>query len=108
MSTWTKEEASKAVKLVVDKATTDKVFREKLLTSPSEAISELTGKPVSSKLALKVIETNPDTEVLLQIPPFRKDGSLPDSQLDGVSGGMTDKQSCGMCLFVGEGVYDAW
>jgi hypothetical protein len=80
---------------VIDRASKDDAFRQRLLASPraaiAEAVTELTGKPfeIPESIDVRVVEETPDT--LYLVLPSRDQGEdrpLADEQLDHVAAGL--------------------
>lgn len=78
---WTQEEINQTIDGCKRKSMTDAAFRSKLLTSPNEAIKELSGKEVPAGLKIQVVEQDPSCAMAFILPPM-VDGALRDDDLD--------------------------
>ena len=68
---------------MVEKATVDKEFRDRLLADPKAAIGDELGLAVPESLSIEVHEESPETAHLV-LPP---DGNLSEGELGKVAGG---------------------
>lgn len=84
-----KAEISKALLACQQKAGTDQKFRKALLADAKQAIKALTGVELPEDFKIKVIESDPDFDATLLLPPC-KNGEISDDDLKNVSGGGGD------------------
>ncbi|MGE3844795.1 MAG: hypothetical protein AB7I50_24795 [Vicinamibacterales bacterium] len=62
---------SDAMRQITQRASTDKVFRTRLLANPHEAIKEATGSAVASNLRIKCLERDPNFDVVIVLPDLQ-------------------------------------
>jgi hypothetical protein len=84
---WTEQEVKATIEKIQAKASTDKKFREKVLSNPAEAIKEVAGKEIPDGLKIKIIENEKDVDQTYVLPDFIGE-ELSDEDLDNVAGGM--------------------
>ena len=89
---WTEQEVKATIEKVQAKASTDKKFREKVLSNPAAAIKEVAGKDIPEGIKIKVIENAPGIDQTYVLPDFIGE-ELTDDDLDNVAGGAG--RSCG-------------
>jgi hypothetical protein len=75
---------------IIDRATSDPDFRNRLVSNPNETISQALGVPLPRNVAVRVIEEQPG-EVVLVLPaqPAPTGSQLSDADLEAVAGGGT-------------------
>ncbi|MET0553738.1 MAG: hypothetical protein ABW221_11915 [Vicinamibacteria bacterium] len=77
-----------ALEAVLQRASVDAYFRQRLLDDPRCAISEAFGVTIPSKFRVKFIEREKDVDALVVLPDFqRPNGELDDQDLDNCAGG---------------------
>lgn len=80
-----------ALNAVIARATTDRVFRQQLLTEPRRAILDAFGITIPADFRIKFIEKGGDVDALVVLPDARSepstDGPISDADLEVVSGG---------------------
>jgi hypothetical protein len=77
-----------ALEAVLQRASVDAYFRQRLLEDPRCAISEAFGVTIPSKFRVKFIEREKDVDALVVLPDFqRPNGELDDQDLDNCAGG---------------------
>ena len=86
---FNKAEISKALLACQQKAGIDQKFRNELLADPKHAIKALTGVELPEDFKIKVIESDPNFNATLLLPPY-KNGEINDNDLKNVSGGGGD------------------
>lgn len=87
---WTQADVNEAIGVVTRKATTDRAFRQLVLSEPNAAIKSATGKDVPPGFAIKVIENAPGIDQTYVLPDFRG-GELSEADLEQVAGGICGK-----------------
>jgi hypothetical protein len=80
----------KALAIVMQRASTDRRFRERLLTEPRDAIRDVFGIVIPASFCIRFIEKTRDIDALVVLPDFvtAADGELSEVDLTTVSGGM--------------------
>ena len=80
----------KALAIVMQRASTDRRFRDRLLTEPRDAIRDVFGIVIPESIRIQFIEKSRDIDALVVLPDFvtAADGELTDGDLRTVSGGM--------------------
>lgn len=79
----------KAIALVIQRASTDRRFREQLLVEPRGAIKAAFGIVIPEFVKIKFIEKDRGIDALVVLPDFvSADGELSDDDLTSVAGGM--------------------
>jgi hypothetical protein len=73
---------------ILDRASTDRAFRQALLDDPQTAIRQAFGMKVVDGFRLKFVEKDPDLDALVVLPGFRGAEELSEAELDRVAGGM--------------------
>ncbi|WP_106751280.1 NHLP leader peptide family RiPP precursor [Pannonibacter carbonis] len=73
---------------LIDKASEDAAFRQKLIDNPHAALRELLGNDPIPSVKIRVIEEQPG-EVTLVLPRNIAEDELPDELLDLASGGIS-------------------
>ncbi len=79
------------LKEVAARAATDPTFRQRLLTSPEEAIYEGFGVRLPAGHRLRFIEEPADVDTLIVLPKVRASGELDNDDLDAAAGGGGDQ-----------------
>lgn len=74
---------------ILDRATTDQVFRGQLLDDPKEVIYEEFGVAIPEAFQIRFIERDPKLNALVVLPDFEGNGTgeLCEDDLDHVCGG---------------------
>ncbi|MDR1473255.1 MAG: NHLP leader peptide family RiPP precursor [Lactobacillales bacterium] len=85
---WSQEEMNEVYAKVMQKATTDEIFREELLNNPKSAIEKLTGEILPDDYKIKVLENDPNYTATFVLPDLKPDLDLDD--LENVAGGFSD------------------
>ncbi|MCK9224622.1 MAG: NHLP leader peptide family RiPP precursor [Candidatus Muirbacterium halophilum] len=89
---WTEQEVKATIEKIQAKASTDKKFREKVLSNPEQAIKEISGKDIPEDFKIKIVENAKGIDQTYVLPDFIGE-ELTDEDLDNVAGGMGRK--CG-------------
>ncbi|MCK9224623.1 MAG: NHLP leader peptide family RiPP precursor [Candidatus Muirbacterium halophilum] len=89
---WTEKEVKATIEKIQVKASTDKKFREKVLSNPEQAIKEISGKDIPEGFKIKIIENAKGIDQTFVLPDFIGE-ELTDQDLDNVAGGAG--RSCG-------------
>jgi hypothetical protein len=79
------QKATEVLRSVLSRSATDVAYRQRLLTNPREAITEVTGKPLPADYNVAFVESKAD--VTLVLPKPVKATELSEGDLDTVSGG---------------------
>lgn len=84
--------ALSAMDAVVARATTDRSFRDQLLTDPRRAIQDGFGVQIPPTVRIRCIERDADVDALIVLPDFTAaraaaGDELSDDELDTVAGG---------------------
>ena len=83
-----RESERRALDSIVERATVDRAFRQKLLADPRRAIRDELGLTIPSHFRIKFIERGPDLDALVVLPDFREGTEeLSENELEAVSGG---------------------
>ena len=77
--------AADLLRSVLARSATDAAYRQRLLTNPREAITEVTGHPLPPDYQVAFVENKAD--VTLVLPKLVKAAELNEGDLDTVSGG---------------------
>lgn len=78
----------RALEAVLQRASVDLDFRQQLLARPRQAIQDAYGVCIPSTFRVKFIERDRDTDALIVLPDFQRNGDeLSDEDLEGVAGG---------------------
>lgn len=72
---------------ILSRAASDPAFRRRLLEEPRGALRSAFGIELPPGFRLKVIEKDPDTDVLLVLPDPHPGEELSEEELDAVAGG---------------------
>jgi hypothetical protein len=80
---------AEALQSVLSRSATDSGYRQRLLTDPRTAISEVTGRPLPSDYTVAFIENNADTTIVLPPVATLAPVELNEAELQGVAGGCT-------------------
>jgi hypothetical protein len=82
----------RALQSILDRATTDPAFRDRLLNDPRDAIFETFGVMIPPNFRIKFIERGPGVDALVVLPDIvSRDAELSDDELEAVSGGVEDE-----------------
>jgi hypothetical protein len=77
-----------ALEAVLERATVDQEFRQKLLADPRRSILDAFGVSIPTRFNVKFIEKEKGVDALIVLPDFRlPSGELSESELDNVAGG---------------------
>jgi hypothetical protein len=77
-----------ALEAVLERATTDKEFRQRLLVDPRRAILDGFGVAIPAAFNVKFVEKERGVDALIVLPDFRRPGGeLEDDDLENVAGG---------------------
>jgi hypothetical protein len=85
-------QANAVLQQVLRRSTTDRAFRQRLLTDPSAAVAEFTGRPVAAipeSRSVKFVENEPGTVTVVLPKLADSSGELAENELEAVSGGTT-------------------
>ncbi|MFA5479453.1 MAG: NHLP leader peptide family RiPP precursor [Candidatus Muiribacteriota bacterium] len=85
MADWTNAELDNVVRQIIKKSTSDKDFRNRVLTDSNSVVKELTGKSLPENHRIKFIENQPGVIHTVVLPDYTGE-KLSDSDLDKVSG----------------------
>jgi hypothetical protein len=69
------------------KASLDSEFRTLCVENINKAVQELTGDTLPEDFIVDVVESEPDSDLTLVLPPM-KSAALSDGELDNISGGV--------------------
>ncbi len=83
--------------LIRQRLESEPAFREKLVSDPRAAISDVIGMPLPEVVKVSVHEESL-TDVHLVIPPIRSGGELAEADLELVAGGGTCWDNCGCSI----------
>lgn len=90
MNEWSAEQLSGVIAAVIEKAKTDKAFRESLIASPHVAIQAATGQVVPESIKLNVVENN-GAHMTIVLPDMKSEADeLSEVELTQVAGGQSD------------------
>jgi hypothetical protein len=82
----------RALQSILDRASTDPAFRDRLLNDPCDAIYEAFGVMIPRTFRIKFIERGPGVDALVVLPDIvSRDTELSDDELEEVSGGVEDE-----------------
>ena len=82
----------RALQSILDRASTDRDFRDRLLNDPRDAIFESFGVMIPANFRIKFIERGPGVDALVVLPDIvSRDAELSDDELEAVSGGFDDE-----------------
>jgi len=88
---WTQEKVESTLKSIVEKAQEDAAFREKLKSSPKEALEAEAGEMIPEFIRIAIVDQN-ETDIVITLPKVQSD-ELSDADLEQVAGGkITDEQ----------------
>ena len=74
---------------VTTRAAVDSAFRQRLMTNPNAALSEVAGRPVPSTFKVKFIEKSPELDALVVLPDLvDENAELSAEELEAVAGGV--------------------
>lgn len=85
-TTWTGEEAQKALQVIVKRASMDVEFRSRILENPAGAVLEATGRPLPEGFVINVVE-NDGADLTVVLPDLSVASELSDDLLEAVAGG---------------------
>jgi hypothetical protein len=94
-----------AIQAMVRRSTTDRAFRDQLLTNPRAAIATFVGKPeheIPAELDFAVVESHATATIVLPDPV---NAELSDSELETVAGG-SDPVTIAACIMLGIFIID--
>ena len=91
---WTQEKVESTLKSVVEKAQEDAAFREKLKSSPKEALEAEAGEMIPEFIRIAVVDQN-DADIVITLPKVQSD-ELSDADLEQVAGGKSDPRHCSL------------
>lgn len=83
----------RAIAAVLDRAASDREFRQRLLDHPHEAILDACGITIPPSFRIRFIERGPDIDALVVLPDLVEEaalsggGELTDDELEAVTGG---------------------
>jgi hypothetical protein len=81
----------RALQAILDRAATDRAFRQRLLVEPRPAILESFGVMIPATFRIKFIERDLDLDALIVLPDMQINGDeLSDADLERVSGGVEE------------------
>ncbi len=102
----TQQEAEQAIQQIIKRAQTDSEYRQRCLSDPNAAATEVTGKEMPAGYTLKFVE-NQGADLTIVLPDIIEESAeLSDAELDEVAGGKC-AVTCGAtspgpkCLCVG-------
>lgn len=78
---------------ILDRASTDPTFRQRLLTTPHDAVRDAFGIDIPRSFRIRFIEKDPADDALIVLPGAARRaapasaGELDDAQLESVAGG---------------------
>jgi hypothetical protein len=85
------EKERRALQSILDRASTDLTFRERLLNDPRDAILESFGVMIPSSFRIKFVERGPGVDALVVLPDVvSRSAELSDDELEAVSGGVEE------------------
>ena len=74
---------------VSTRAAVDRAFRQKLLTDPRSAVTEVLGHPLPATFRIKFIEKDANVDALIVLPDLEPtSGELSQEELEAVAGGL--------------------
>jgi hypothetical protein len=81
----------RALQSILDRASTDVAFRERLLTDPHDAILDAFGVTIPANFRIKFVERQPGVDALVVLPDkVTRAAELTDDELEAVSGGVDE------------------
>jgi hypothetical protein len=80
----------RALQAILDRAVTDRAFRQRLLVDPRPAILESFGVMIPATFRIKFIERDANVDALIVLPDEQHGGELSDDDLETVSGGVAE------------------
>jgi hypothetical protein len=81
----------RALQAILDRAATDRAFRQRLLVDPRPAILESFGVIIPATFRIKFIERDANVDALIVLPDAQHHGGeLSDDDLETVSGGVAE------------------
>jgi hypothetical protein len=87
------EKERRALQAVLDRASTDQAFRDRLLNDPRDAIFEAFGVMIPANFRIKFVERGPGVDALVVLPDIvSQSGELSDDDLESVAGGMEESE----------------
>jgi hypothetical protein len=85
------EKERRALQSILDRASTDLAFRDRLLNDPRDAIYEAFGVMIPANFRIKFIERDPSVDALVVLPDLTsRNAELSDDELESVSGGVEE------------------
>ena len=88
-------EEQNALNDVMERATTDLGFRERLLNEPRAALAEMAGQALPEDFVIRFIEKDENTDVLVVLPDLVPETvELSDAELQAVAGGAEGEEGC--------------
>ena len=73
---------------ILERAASDRAFRQALIDQPHRAIRDAFGVTIPSTFTIRFVEKEPGVDALIVLPEFgTPDGELSDDDLETVSGG---------------------
>lgn len=84
---------SKLLNSILQRATTDRVFRQRLLTEPADAIRDAFGVRLPPNYRIRFIERSRDVDALIVLPDLKEDDELSDEELEDVAGGVNEDET---------------
>lgn len=88
-STWTPTEAQAAIDQITMRAAKDAAFRTLCLTSPADAVREVTGRELPEGFVLRFAD-NAHADLTVVLPDLEAKAEISDADLGTVAGGITD------------------
>ena len=84
-------------KQLIEKASADIEFRNKILTDPKAAIKEATGIELPEGININIVEEKANEFFLVLPKADSPEGELSETELDAVAGGWSGASECGSC-----------
>jgi hypothetical protein len=76
---------------VTARAAVDRAYRQRLLSSPREALAEVAGMQVPKSFTVKFVEKDPSVDAMFVLPDLiDPNGELSAEELEAVAGGASD------------------
>ena len=98
---WTQEKIETTLQSVVEKAQEDAAFREKLKSSPKEALEAEAGEMIPEFIRIAIVDQN-DADIVITLPKVQSD-ELSDADLEQVAGGKGETKNCNVAFdYAGE------
>jgi hypothetical protein len=83
---------------VIDRASKDQDFRQRLISDPKGTISKEFGVTIPGNISLNIVQDTPTAWYLVLPPvPAAVGSELSEEQLEAVAGGWTNPTDCGTC-----------